>query len=80
MYVASFVSWKHLKCHWYDTLNTPLSSFHKDLQALVQSLSLRSVWDIFKSLDIRTLVMVSFKQISDPNTFPGKAAEDEAQK
>lgn len=24
--------------------------------------------------------MVSFNQISDPNTFPEKAAEDEAQK
>lgn len=80
MYVANSVSWKHLKCHWYYALNVPLSSFHKDLQAFVQSLSVRRVGDIFKSLDRKTLVMVSFNQISDPNTFPEKAAEDEAQK
>ena len=53
-----------------------LSSF----QAPEQSLPLRSVWDTFKSLDIRTLIMAAFKQISDPNTFSRKAAEGEALK
>lgn len=76
MYFAGSVSWKHLKCHWCYASNISLSSLHEDML----SLSLRSVWGIFQWLDIRSLNMVSFQQVSDLNVFPEEVAVDEAQK